>query len=49
MKICMPCFVSRYGSERKPSIITWGRQCDDCKKDTPSLANLIKVEDRHVR
>lgn len=42
-KLCGSCFEKEFPT-KKPSTVTWGAQCDGCKKKTESRATLFKVE-----
>lgn len=42
IKICFTCYLKR-GLFERTKIITWGRECHDCHRETPSMAILYKV------
>lgn len=42
-KLCFDCYRQRFPG--KPvGMTTWGRECTQCHKPTPSLSMLVKVE-----
>lgn len=42
-KLCWACFTTRF-PDRKPGTMTWGRECTQCHKPTPTLSTLVKIE-----
>lgn len=42
LKMCRPCYQEEFG-EAMAGTITWGRQCDVCKKPTATMTTLVKV------
>ena len=43
-KLCRDCFEAEFPGVRY-GIVTWGRECTSCHKQTPISTNLIKVEE----
>lgn len=44
IKLCIRCFHKHFGEDASIKVLTWARECHECRTPTPNLGLLIKCD-----